>query len=179
MDELIIKRLRKGDIKAYEIIFNKYYNILFGYCVKFVKDKEEAKEIVNDAFLKLWEHRKNIRKDVDTLKPYLFQIVHNLSINFLQKSSNKNRTLFDNFDLYGIEIAYFHNPMEDKELFDFLNAAICKLPSQRRKVFMLSRFNELTYSEIANQLGISLKTVENQISRSLSFIKSEFKKYNS
>jgi RNA polymerase sigma-70 factor, ECF subfamily len=179
MDELIIKSLRKGDIKAYGIIFNKYYNILFGYCVKFVKDKEEAKEIVNDAFLKLWEHRKNIKEDVDTLKPYLFQIVHNLSINFLQKNSNKNRALFDNFDLYGIEIAYFHNPMEDKELSDFLNAAICKLPSQRRKVFMLSRFNELTYSQIANQLGISLKTVENQISRSLAFIKSEFKKYNS
>jgi RNA polymerase sigma-70 factor, ECF subfamily len=178
MDGLIIRRLRKSDIKAFEYIFNKYYNILFGYCVKFVKDKEVAKETVNDAFVKLWEHRDNIRKDIDTLKPYLFQIVHNLSINYLQKSSNKNRIINDNIDFYDIDIEYSSNPLEDKELFDFLNSVINRLPNQRRKVFMLSRFNELTYSEIAKQLGISVKTVENQISRSLFFIKSELKKYD-
>jgi RNA polymerase sigma-70 factor, ECF subfamily len=178
MDTFIIRRLRKNETKAYELIFHKYYNVLLSYCIKFIKNREEAKEIVNDTFVKLWENRANI-KDVSSLKPYLFQIVHNLSINHLKRSLRRTTIVLESFDLDNVEFAYNEYFPEGDEIMEILINAISKLPLERRKVFILSRFKDLKYSEIAGKLGISIKTVETQISRSLSFIRNELSKYNS
>ena len=175
MDKLLIKNIKKGCLRSYEVVFNKYYNILYAYANRIITDSESAKEIVNDCFIKLWEHKMNVKNDVDSLKPYLFQITHNLCINHLRKNENVGYKV----DLQNVidDFAYELMQLENSELEKAINLAIDKLPSERKKIFLLSRKEELKHNEIAQKLGISKKTVETQIGRSLSFLREQLKKY--
>ncbi|MBD8489156.1 RNA polymerase sigma-70 factor [Echinicola sp. CAU 1574] len=160
-------------MKSYKTIFDKYYNVLFAYANRMIKDPESAKEITNDTFLKLWEYRDRLDTDVDSLKPYLFQIAHNHSINHLKKIR-----INSTFEFLDSEIAepFEQHLMEYRELEQAIDHAIDSLPEQRRQIFLLSRKEGLKYSEIAEQLGISPRTVETQIRRSLHALKSYLKK---
>ncbi len=175
MELRLIKEIRKGDVKSFEKLFSMYYNVLFAYSLRFINDREEAKEIVNDSFIKFWENRKQIKAHVDSVKPYLFQIVHNLSINYLKKRSNQNTVTVPDFFFLEETLKETPPQMDCTELNLRIRKAIDKLPPKRKEIFMLSRFSELKYSEIAAELNISIKTVENQISRALHFLRSELK----
>ncbi len=175
MEKLLIKNIRKGCVNSFEKIFHIYYNRLFAYSNRLINNPEKAKEIVNDSFLRLWQSRDKIKNDVDSIKPYLFQITHNLSINFLKKDYNRiNRIeIQDVVDDFNYELML----LEYSDLEQALNTAINKLPEARREIFLMSRKDELKYTEIAKRLGISQKTVETQISRSLSFLRLQLKSF--
>ena len=175
MERLLIKNILKDDVKSFEKLFSMHYNVLFAYALRFIKDREDAKEIVNDSFLKLWENRKQIKQSVSSLKPYLFQIVHNKSINYLKKHANQETIPVADFMFLEEKLEMTLSQIDYAELNKLITKAIDKLPPKRKEIFMLSRFSELKYTEIAAELGISLKTIENQISRALTFLRSELK----
>ncbi len=155
-----LKKIQKGNEKAFEEIFKEYYASLCVYANKFTLNPEISKEIVQSIFLKLWEKRTDLNIHT-SLKSYLFRCVHNNSIKYLH-----SKKFEEDYRRYNEE--FFLNKRDyipDFDLTQRINKSIEELPPQCKKIFVLSRFDNLKHAEIAEILGISEKTVEVQIRR--------------
>jgi RNA polymerase sigma-70 factor (ECF subfamily) len=164
------KRIRKGDIKAFDQFYGQYSQRLYGFAFSMLKNKEDAKEIVQETFLKLWKKREELDSSY-SLKSFLFSISYNLTIDLLRKRTQDigfQNYLKDHFNAEAPrtdELAHFN------ELNDALVKLVNELPSQRRKVYLMSREEGLSHQEIAGKLGITIKTVENHINLALKFLR--------
>lgn len=178
-EEEILNLLQEGNEYAYELIFRRYYVSLCGFATRFIEQPETAEEIVQNIFLKLWEKRDTLSIQI-SLKSYLFRAVYNSCNNHVTHAKVKNKyltfireTLFRNERL--------SDPVMDslayKELNEKITEAIERLPDACKNIFKMSRFDGLKYSEIANHLNISVKTVETQISRALSRLRKDLKEF--
>lgn len=134
---------------------------------KYLKNTEQAEEIVNDVFMKIWEDGNKISID-SSLKSYIYRAVINRSLNEIQKNKKEFNLAVDLYKTQ--EESYELKEIEENELKIKLFAAIDLLPEQCKKVFELSRFEELKQQEIADKLGISIKTVKNHITHALKTI---------
>ena len=166
MDISIFDRISKLDESSFELIFRSFHPPLILFANKFTKDPDASADIVHQVFINLWEKRDTIEPDKQ-IKSYLFTSVHNRCLNFLR--DNKK---FVQQDLPADSAALSHyvedpDRMEEEELRERIDNAIQELPEKTREVFILSRFEELKYIEIAERLDISVKTVENQMGRAL------------
>ncbi len=179
LDDYLINRIIAGDEQAYELLFRRYYRRLCGFAFKILGDKNDSEEVVQEVFFNIWKNRQNLTPK-ENLKPYLFKSVQNLCFNFI-----RHRKVVDQ-SYRIIELIYENNPPANENAFDKLLAeelevkidhAIDKLPTECRKIFLLSRDEGLKYSEIAEKINISIKTVETQISRALKKLKVELKDY--
>jgi RNA polymerase sigma-70 factor (ECF subfamily) len=162
----------------FEVFFKKHFLNLCAYCqVRFGFDTDLAKEVVHTGFIKLWEARQNLATGVSP-KAYLYKIINNTSLDILKHEKVKRQHAqfvlqttseggmpgnFDNTDL--------------KQLRADIDAAIAALPEQMRRVFELSRFEGMKYTEIASELDISVKTVETQMSRALARLREKLSGY--
>ena len=175
-EQLQIKALSTGDITAFEMLFRTYYQPLCNYAYTFLQDKEDAEEIVQSTFLLVWE-KKDTLAIRTSVKPYLYAMVRNACLNVLKHEKIKQR-------FAGEEIAYADRSHDSvthmiatNELEHRIKVAMEELPEQCRMVFKLSRFEELKYSEIAEQLNISVKTVENHMGKALRIMRDQLKDY--
>ncbi|HQM70532.1 MAG TPA: RNA polymerase sigma-70 factor [Bacteroidales bacterium] len=177
MKNQLALRIRNGDECSFELLFRKYYVRLCGFANKFLKDPEEAREIVQDVFLKLWEKRKDIKPD-DSLVSYLFMITRNKSINKLRRKSveSKYTGILQLVYAENREISP-HESLLANDLDNEFTVAVEKLPVKCREIFDLSRIEGLRYSEIATLRKISVKTVEAQMSKALKILRIELKDY--
>ena len=176
LDRNIVEALRQGDEQVFETIFRTYYERLCNYANTILNDMDEAEEMVQGAFLTVWEKHDTLEIHT-SVKSYLYRAVHNSCLNRVKHfkvrktygDSVKNQTelLHDDAsqDLIG------------SELDAIVANAIDSLPDQCRLVFKLSRFENLTYAEIAEQLGISVKTVENHMVKALKVLREKLKDY--
>ena len=164
LEEAIWKKLQKKDLETFERYYREHYKSFFLIACKYLKDSLQAEEIVNDVFLKIWEDGKNIVIE-SSLKSYLYKAVINRCINTLNKNKRESDHRSD-INLFRDE-GYEMQLIEENELKIKLFAAIDQLPDQCRKVFEMSRFDELKQQEIADKLGISIKTVKNHITIAL------------
>ena len=174
-DQLLLT-LQAGDITAFEMIFKTYYQSLCNYAYSFVQDRDEAEEIVQSTFLSVWEKRDSLSIHTG-VKPYLYAMVRNASLNVLKHEKIKQQHA-------AVELAVAERSTESvtrsvmaSELEERIYKAMNKLPEQCRLVFKLSRFEELKYAEIAEQLNISIKTVENQMGKALKIMREQLKDY--
>ena len=174
-DQLLVT-LQAGDITAFEMIFKTYYQPLCNYAYSFVHDRDEAEEIVQATFLSVWEKKDNLTIHTG-VKPYLYAMVRNAALNVLKHEKIKQQHAT-------VELAVAERSTESvtrtvmaSELEDRIYKALNKLPEQCRLVFKLSRFEELKYAEIAEQLNISVKTVENQMGKALKIMREQLKDY--
>jgi len=172
----LLTTLHAGDITAFEMIFKTYYQPLCNYAYSFVQDRDEAEEIVQSTFLTVWEKRENLTIHTG-VKPYLYAMVRNASLNVLKHEKIKQQHA-------AVELAVAERSSESvtrtvmaSELEERIYNALNKLPEQCRLVFKLSRFEELKYVEIAEQLNISVKTVENQMGKALKIMRDQLKDY--
>lgn len=177
MKDQLALRIKNGDEYSFELLFRKYYVRLCGFANKFLNDPEEAREIVQDVFLSLWEAREDIRPE-DSLNSYLFRLTQNKSINKLR------RRLVESKYTEILQLVYAENreisPYDSllvNELDNEIITAVGKLPVKCREIFDLSRMEGLRYSEIATMLQISVKTVEAQMSKALKILRFELKDY--
>ena len=175
-DQLSI-RIKIGDKQAFELLFKTYYPTLCSFSNKYLINPEEAKDVVQDVFLKLWENRNEIDPK-ESLKAYLFRITANNSIDKLRR--RKVKTKYDDV----LKLVYIdsyepspHNSLLEQELSEYIDHALKKIPPQCRKVFDLSRIEGLKYNEIAEFLKISVKTVEGHMSKALAIIRTELREY--
>lgn len=168
-DKLIIG-LREGDQKVFDDIFNAFYSPLCRYCTRLVYDPLVAEEIVQDLFCKIWIKRNELEIDT-SLKAYLYRAVLNHSLNYLNhlKTEDKYRQ-YVGFQTQGNN-NHPHEMLEEKDIQRILSLAILKMPEKRREIFEMSRNHDMKYSEIAEKLNISVKTVESQISKALEYLR--------
>lgn len=169
---------RSNEEQAFELLFRKYYVRLCGFANKFLLNRQESEEIVQEVFLNIWKKRDQL-KLTDEIRPYLFKSVQNLCFNFIE-----HQKVIDSY--YSVIEVVYKNQTEEFDTYQSVlytefqstvDEAIQSLPEQCRKIFLMSREDGLKYAEIAERLGISVKTVETQMSRALSKLKSELKDY--
>ncbi len=150
--------MTESDFKEY---FNRYYQLLCNYINSYVNDLSLAEDIVQDVFYKIW-------RDDDSSKPlpYLMKSAKNKMLEYIRKNDrNKSREL--NYSQYSDDEAEAIR----LEKIDKMNTLVRQLPPKTKEIFILNKYNGITYVQIAKQLNISVKTVENQMSRAFKFIR--------
>jgi RNA polymerase sigma-70 factor, ECF subfamily len=175
-DQQQLIALEKGDINAFEMLFRTYYKPLCNYAYTFTHDKDEAEEIVQSTFLSVWEKQGTIRIQT-TVKPYLYAMVRNACLNVIKHEKIKQKHAAEELALGEEAYESVTQAVHTSELERQIYKAMEKLPEQCRLVFKLSRFEELKYAEIAGQLNISIKTVENQMGKALKIMRDQLKDY--
>lgn len=155
---------------AFEQLFKAHYRALHAYANMLLKDVDIAEEVVQSMFLKLWEKRDLLAVQT-SIKAYLYKCIYNDSLNLLKHEQVKSK--YQNFTVHTMNTHHepASNRVELSELQKALQLALNALPEQCRLVFQLSRFEELKYKEIAERLGISIKTVENQMGKALKILR--------
>jgi len=158
------------DISGFEALFQVNYEPLARTAYRIVKDKDIAEDIVQDVFCRLWE-KKDSLNITDSLKSYLFKSTINQSLNYLKKIKNAGVRE----ELFSFETAADVNSTEYtialKETSGLVETAVGLLPDACRTIFVLSRYENLSYKEIALKLNISVKTVEAQMTKALKHLR--------
>ncbi len=154
----------------FEQLFKMHYKGLHAYAHVILKDIDLAEEIVQQLFLRFWEKRELLSVQT-SIKAYLYKCTYNDSLNYLKHEKVKSK--YQDFTLHTMdtETESASAGLELNELKDKLRTALNELPEQCRTIFQLSRFEELKYREIADQLGLSIKTVENQMGKALKLLR--------
>lgn len=167
--------LRQGDEAAFDAVFRQWYAPLCHYAARLTDgDMDEAEDLVQQVFVKIWEQRG--RLDIAwSLKAYLYKTVHNAALNRLRAANTRSK-YFD-YNATQLENTSVQPDDTSGELAERLQKALDLLPPQCRHVFELSRFEELKYREIADQLGISIKTVETQMGKALRILRLQLADY--
>ncbi len=169
----LIKRVISDDQKALRSLFERYYVNLVRYAIKITGIETSSEEIVQDIFVKLWEKRKRLEIQ-SNVEGYLLRAVKNQSINLLQ--SRYHRTVHQQIETASHLHVSNHTAEEEIveiELAEAIAKACAALPDQTSHVFSMSRHGEMTYPQIANQLNISVKTVEYHISSAIKSIRKD------
>lgn len=173
-DDEILQVFKEDGARGIELIFKKYYEQMCLTALRITKERSKAEDIVQEVFFELFKKKETL--DIQSLPSYLKRAVHNRTINKIKK----NKEIFDS-DNINIELSDnsmdSQETLEFKELEDYLNDVIDRLPEKCRVVFILNRFEELSYKEVAEKLDISIKTVENQISKALRILRLEMENY--
>ena len=173
-DDQILNLLQNSDKNAYKQLFLKYYSPLCEYASQYISD-EDSEELVQDLMLFIWETRKSLIIGT-SLKSYLFISTKHRCLNAIKKNLYHERIhnkIYDKLkDQFEDPDYYFVNDLTSN-----IKKAIQELPENYRETFALSRFGELTHNQIANKLGVSVKTVEYRISQSLKILRVKLKDY--
>ncbi|WP_245586437.1 RNA polymerase sigma-70 factor [Olivibacter sitiensis] len=165
-DTQIIDALANGNDAVFENLFKLHFGNLHAYACSLLKDKEAAEEIVQGVFLKIWEKRNSL-KIHSSIRSYLYSMVHNDCLSQLRHQQVRQK-----HQMHVVHSSDNHSEpassrIQLSELQSNLQEAINKLPEKCRIIFEMSRFEELKYQEIADILGLSIKTVENQMGKAL------------
>ncbi len=174
-DQELLELLGKDADKAIEVLFRQYYAFVCKAVYQVVTDAQVAEDLGQEVFFELWRRKDELTINT-SLKAYLRRAAVNKTLNYLR---DKKIKWDDEQELPRIEDAAPSTPqnLEAEELQQFIDEAIDQLPEKCRMVFMLSRQDELSYQEIADHLNISIKTVENQISKALKHMRAVLKPY--
>jgi len=164
------------DKASFERLFRDEFKGLVFFAVQYVKDYEAAREIVQEAFIGLWNQRERIDPSRQ-VKSYLSTTVRNRSLNYLRDHKKFDTRLLTQENLY--PLASYEQPdrLVEKELQEKIGQAVGELPEKCREIFLLSREEYLKYQEIADRLQISVKTVETQMSKALQHLRSRLREY--
>ena len=152
-------------------LFNALYPRLISYSYKYVQNRFGAEEIVEDCFVTLWERREDLTH-IDNIKPYLYVMVRNASLKYLEKSK---KIISLNKKHHDSPIMIEHDIIEEEVHYVILYQAINTLPSGCRKVFELSCLEGVKYKDIAQELEISVNTVKSQRARAIELLKKQLK----
>jgi len=169
-DSEILDLLKKGDERAIEYLFDRFFDYLCSVVYRVIHDYESARDVVQDLFMEIWKKRETIFIQT-ALRPYLRRAAVNRGLNYIKRrkiiSSQDEDAALDipSDDVSGQLI------LEKEELEKKIHTAIDGLPPKCKLVFSMSRFENMTYSEIADAMEISVKTVENQISKALKILR--------
>jgi RNA polymerase sigma-70 factor (family 1) len=159
-DEELLDRLKDNQVSAFDALFKKYWKELYRFSYSIYKDSELSEDAIQDVFASLWEKRAS--NEIRNAKAWLYQAVR------FRIASNFQKIKFSDLNQEVLEALHHSNDVEEhlyyNETVQRLNSSVKALPARCREVFYLSRFDNLTNQEISDQLKISKRTVENQIS---------------
>jgi RNA polymerase sigma-70 factor (ECF subfamily) len=174
-NEQLIPLLLSGDERTFEQVYKHFLKPLHNYAITIIKDEELARGTVQNIFLRLWE-RKSTLSFNGSLKAYLYSAVYHECLNHIRH--DKVKLNHQDHLVYTMKNPEeYHSGIELTDLKDKLQQVLNGLPERCRTVFQLSRFEELKYREIAEQMGISVKTVEAQMVKALKVLRHELVDY--
>jgi RNA polymerase sigma-70 factor (ECF subfamily) len=178
-NELIVS-LRRGERSAYLEVYKDFYGVIYHLSLQYLHDRKISEEIVQDTFVKLWEIRETLNEQFN-LRNFLYTITKNNCLNYLR---NQKVALKHQQNLKYLELQFNYEALEKlgtyiefEELRQRIEGAIASLPSEIRDTFLLSRFEEMQYREIAEKLSVSVKTVEARMTKALKTLRIELKDY--
>ena len=163
------KKIREGDKQVFDKMFDDYYYALCSFISSYINNKQVVEDIVIDCFAKIWEERGTLQIKT-SLQNYLITIVRNSAISYLRKNQLQTS---------GLEHVSLSIPdetadsLKDTTILNKLYEAINKMPEQRRRILKMAAFEGKSYTQIAEELQISVNTVKTQMSRSYKFLKEE------
>lgn len=158
-----MERTAEGDRSAFRQLFDNYYPVVFGFMKSLLQVREDASDVAQEVFIKLWLMRSAL-PDISSLRFYLYRMSLNQTINFIKKK-NKSCAVSLLTDIPYDQMAEDAIDMKDKEA--FIAAVVSRMPEQRRKIFIMSRVEHRSNDEIATLLHIKKKTVENHLNLAL------------
>lgn len=172
-DSILIRSLQQGDHRAFEKLFKRYAQKLFTFSVSYLKNENNAEEVVQEVFLKVWTNRLSLKTET-SFQSYLFTI----AFNAIKKSFNK-RAKDDSFKLDLIDVLDTDQDRVDFErnyqlVAEKLDRFIEEMPVKRKAIFILRKKHAKPVKQIAEELDISIKTVENQITEAMKYLKKRF-----
>lgn len=177
------KDICKGDLKAFEYFYKKYQPRLFAYGVGILDDEEASKDLVQETFIVFWENKERL-VTCYSVSSYLFKIFQSKCLSYLRK-----RTLLSDFSslselkLKEIEMSYYSSDNIEggtvfmKDVEELYARTVNDLPDKCREIFILSREQDVKAAEIAEKLGVSVRTVENQIYKALKIMRHAMREY--
>jgi RNA polymerase sigma-70 factor (ECF subfamily) len=162
-------RIKRSDPEAFRALFDLYQQSIYNFIYLKLKDTAAAEDVVQEAFIRVWENRLQLDED-RSVRTYLFTIANNLALNVIrhQKIVLKHQAERSQESMAADET---YLEVESRELQNAFIKALMDLPKAPRQAFMLSRFEDMKYKEIADRLGISVKTVENHIGKALKLLR--------
>lgn len=172
---ILVNQMKAGDRESFNKIFRRFYSPLMRFCFRFVADEDVSAEIVQDLFVKLWTNREklNITSSFDS---YLMSSVRNSAYTYI----NKERSHSEAHKMMYISETEESDPsdeLQSNNLEESYRRILATMPEKRREVFLASRFDGLKYSEIAEKLKISQKTVESHMGAAIKQLKEGLKDY--
>ena len=185
MEEQLIKKLRKGDEKAFRLLYDRHYVLLCRFANQILNNAALAEEVVDDVIFYLWEHRSEVEIRY-SIRAYLMRAVRNRCLNELQSQSHREELHLSSFlspesmdflDFLFVDDKQPLGVLLEQELEDELKRSIDELPLECRRVFYKSRFEQKKYEEIADELGISVNTVKYHIKNALAFLQKRLGNY--
>lgn len=179
----LLKKLKSGDEETYISLFEEYYVGLCAYSRRYVGRKDIAEDIVSDTFFKIWENRKKL-EITGSIKSYLFQAVANNSLHHLRKLKKEEKlddyfsgTESENIGFKEVAENITENSLLIKELHSRIEEAVNLLPPQQQTAFRLKRFEGKKNKEIADEMGLAVKTVEMHLSKAVISLRKNLQDY--
>lgn len=181
-DDYFLLRFKEGDETAFEKIFKDDYNRVVGFCQQFIGDKDKAKSLAQEAFLKLWLNRGKV-ETVNGIRSFLYTSAKTDCLNYL-----RHKKVINNYEDHQLQLkegqingeileSFDFNQLEFAELETLINQSISELPEKCRQVFSMSRLEGKKNSEIASELDISVKSVEANVTRALKVLRIKLSEY--
>jgi RNA polymerase sigma-70 factor (ECF subfamily) len=182
LNDFFFLRFKQGDELAFEKIFNANYNRITGFCNQFVYDTDKAKSIAQEVFLNLWLNRQKV-ESINGIRAFLYTYAKSSCLNYIrhrkivrkyedshlqEREDDLNREILESFDF---------NSLEFTELESLIQKAINDLPEKCRQVFVMSRFEGKMNKEISEELNISIKAVEANMTRALKTLRADLAEY--
>lgn len=171
-----LKAIKKGNIQEYELLFREFFQPLLFYAVSILKSEANAEEVVQDIFFALWKNKKSLNIHT-SFSSYLYKSVHNNCLQVLRKEQRKLKYEQDRQNWNYHETMSPGEILQYNELYDKINTIVEELPENCKTIFKLNRFHGLKYSEIAEKLAISIKTVEANMTKALKHLRRHMDEY--
>jgi RNA polymerase sigma-70 factor (ECF subfamily) len=169
-DNILAARIRQNDKNAFKTLYDRYSRKIYFFSLKHLNNASEAEELVQSVFINVWENRRSLNPD-NSVKSYIYKAAVNYIINYLRKKTIRAGYIeseLNKSDKYS-DITYEQVFFQDLE--SSINSIVGTLPAQQQKIFSLGRTGGLSHEEIARRMGLSIRTVENQMYRSVQLIR--------
>ena len=171
----IVNGLIKGEVKAFDEIFEKYNQRIYQFAKTILKNKEDAKDVVQEVFLRIWQNRNKIN-EYSTFKSYLFTIAYNIIVDhFRKRLKDKKYKDFLEANIKEVDSSQ-EKHIEFSDLNKLYEQAVEQLPPRRKLIYKMNRNEGFTYEVIAERLNISRNTVRNQMAKTLQFLRKKIGK---
>ena len=173
-DDQLAELIAADDTEAFKILFDKYYGTLARVLVRYSDDAELVRDWIQEIFLMLWENRQQLpNSKIVNFRAYFIVMARNYAIRVLAKKRKTVLIFTEEIQHCEVPDNNLNESMDETELRDLYNSALAKLPPRMQEVYYLNREKGMTYSKIADIMGVSIKTVEAYISKTIAFLRQE------
>ncbi len=172
-DKALVESLQRGDVRAFDQLFGNYAKRLYAFGFKYLRSKEDAEGLVQDVFMKIWENRKKLNKD-SSFKSYLFTIAYNDICSIFRKRTTKREFQEEFTQKLTESVSKTEESVDYKSVLEEVDRLIEQLPENQKRVLLRRKNQGLSSKEIAEELKLSPRTVDNYMSAAIKFLKSRF-----